>query len=621
MELRTAVTSVDTYSVKPIACSSECQILKGANNKEYNVREGRKKNSKLGVQSMHYLNHKRDFSNLYSAAQPSEFLSADAYLSQLTKVRQRVDKVSILRIYLSLGPAFGNLNVTLDIIRSWSYISKSQTVQIVVDAGDTETIRKLALMLPNLDITSIKSVLLIDGMNCEILLTKNPLQEIPKSLTISTLGCSKLLSERNYFIISPYLWISHNEIVFNRIVQQESSGYSESKYYPMHLVNTLNSCLLDTTQIGSLMLNSTKNNIKSIEWITDQYERKSAHISFSYGTHGYNSSDSGKFNLCCFIEAIKSELESFEKKIIILFIVNSSTGDRDIECQWESIATDTIKLIRDDEEFREITLSRGKCIYLFHQYSLPKAIFEHMVSISDLPVFYEGANTLELYQNLGKCHLSVSPWYHSGTSPENHLGHEQAYQLQLKTSSLLGVEAADLIAIIESMATTELKKTFECFLNKLLRQNHGLPTQTELDSQIKFYGTNTEKKEEKIFWNTVHTYFNSMAERNDKDFITLGFAEEFLTRNHLFPDCCLNNEKEVIKIRVIAETCRPELQFEFFRYLKKETITHLQLYIKQTLDPQSETQMLTKAIQKKSHSQEYNKIFQMIADAPDGFFN
>ena len=351
---------------------------------------------------------------------------------------KKLSKIRSLRCFLPKSISMGGIGNQLNLLHTWQTLSPDTLKQVELVVPDRNIVpEKLKTLFGYLERPKKNQKVMIGGTPCT-LIELSQVQTLPASqLAIAEYASQakanndinlKDTNSQGCLVITPYHWsLDDNSITYLKEtgITQQALHMPEENHLPV------NETKLARTKDIADMFQAHGSMAQYWQTLIQQAEQGSIHFSTVYGLH-----DGGKYLFQSYIKAVDN-LKQYKPSVI--FITNNLKQSdithftQDLYHPGIHIHT-TMPSVLSKEQTEQ---QPEPGIHLLFHGGLPKPVFEKMVSVSNLPVILEGANTAELAQSLGKPYLGIQRTENmpSGRSTPNE--HQNAFSLWQTVTTLL----------------------------------------------------------------------------------------------------------------------------------------------------------------------------------------
>ena len=538
----------------------------------------------------------------------------------MEQAREKARKVPVLRIHVAHSGGFGHENAAFDTLRSWLYLSCPRKVEIVVNAHPG-LLEKLKVFIPGYKPEDKHDQdAMVFGVSCKVInyFHNQDLDLLPIGIAGSLANHANhpgLIKLRTVIHVEPYSWCP-----FDVVYRGETRLPLEGDFSRMHLwAPPENYCLTDQ-EICESINNSgfPAETLQIVQWIIRQHRTREANTGLIYGSHCLSQGE-----VIRTLTAIANAVEGTGKQSpsIFLFIdsLNENLGVRHLHTY-----VDEKTHFISESDFQELSQpAKNGHSYFVHVRKLPKPVFEHMVAIGRLPLFFEGANTLQLAQVLGKPCLSLYLW-RNNTLPPKLEGYEDCYEKQIITSSLLQIKWLKLkewgvfLHNLKDADKTSLDKIciklkrLTDFSGQLLSEIYRVVSEVNAEQGFKI----DEKLKDCLFgmaftvtpnFDNQHITYSTL-----QNFFSTNFDPDFLKQHDL--------EENSPKVNFFVELLSGNYLKDYSDYIYKVTVAHVSHYIRESLDVNSRISQCAGALQYEASKPGNNKLVNFLVQIPDEYF-
>ena len=531
----------------------------------------------------------------------------------LHRAVKKAEKMPVLRIFITTARNFGAQNSAFDTLRSWLSISTPEKIELLYSHS-----MKLSVLAPGFDDTR-KSVQTVDlfGRKVDVVhVSKAVLSpcsigiytgSFPDQKTESVQKIQKNMCVENLMCIQPYGWEPECDGWFEGSTYHRMKGQSEF----LHLNPVNRSCITSQVQhlphiagedaASELMKKETQT---ALNQIIAMRQNNDLDLAVIYGVHikpVLRNLESVMRNLTCAYSQVK-------RKKTVLLILSSLFPDAKQRVRDACQGLGNIRVSDIHQGELPDLDNPDNTIEVLFCAKLPKPVFEQMVYLSNLPALFEGANTYQLVQSLGKNHLSLRP--NATTKLYSVDCYPDASRKLSYASACLALDRAKIKkahdCISQGLVPDQLKSEFCSFLQQL----HS-------DSSY-----HQQQEDFLLSPGIFELYRNSHCEPY------LDMPEIFCDSRQAMIACQLLAQffkapfplGKTDKAHLIARLFQEDLFIDFLTYIEQETVTALKDFIQEAMDEDSDISKMSRYLQQRAADPENNKLLQLLDQMPEHLF-
>ena len=543
----------------------------------------------------------------------------------LEQAKTTAKKIPVLRIYIDFCLGFGNQNVAFDILRNWLQIHKPEKVELILSSHPNHPcILKMLAPGYNPDNKENQEINVF-GHKCTCIDASNAgqLQKLPVVVNAGDSFCNVELLGHTIIYLNPYRWGDRNKLITDGEERPLKGNFRE-----MHLSAPVECLISGSESIYEVISDAglPRHTANMINWVNKYRVKKEINVGLIYGINYLQDRLAGET-----IKKIAMAAEDFAKtdnRPVIFMVL--SLCDEQLEAIKVAInkENDSHLYVCSEAEWSEKEMSAPEPggIYVILANCLPKIIFEHMAAISNLPLFFEGANTLQLAQNFGKPCLSIDPWHH-GTLPPSYPGYSSCHRQQIRTMCLLRVDSATLTEASWCLEDDfEAKSLFNTYLKQLNQKWHDKKFTTLFELTVWIFNDLEREVAQGRLFTEVKEIALNISKIIAPELDTQNFSSSLLDEYFMEEQPCIFQEISQLPtgsdrcINYLINLCDKNLFDSFSQFIERETHKALIKNMENSPDESSEENQMARCLQKAACKPENNKLVNMLAQIPDSCF-
>ncbi len=520
--------------------------------------------------------------------------------------------IPVVRILVAEGNiscGFGQQNTAIDTLRCWLALHRPKKVELIIGCNDPSMV---SILIPNYNPDKHHENQSVDfyGFRCSLI----PKEQHPilEQINIAVVagrtqkaGDRELMRARTILYIQPHKYLDSE----GWLVGGELKRYKDINR--LNLPNPTSS--IAASDIVSYMPSPKFSSLDSnlITLLSDKCTNHEIDLAVGYGFHCHFYVE----NLVNQMQNIGCALFSLSKRrgkpnVLLVFSEFASNNKKRevMQITWK----DNIIIEQESEHcihFLEDSADNRKektLIILFGR--APKPVFEHMVLSSNLPVFFEGANTLQMINNFGKSHISIN---FKTTALEDIPEFTSASYRRLRISNLLNSPLAQLVETSQhwkkhkNSLKPAISEVFDCLRNNW-SSSYGDDHYVEYETLITHSLQHIDYKTRMTIQDIILSYYISgPPTRSYPCNFQLEFLAEFFSGT--------TSQKGM---GLVADLIEYEEIENFCRFINELTQRELVSYFEESLTSGSELQALSTYLQEQSQKPENNKLVQLLCKLP-----